>query len=150
MKSLKECFELSNIKKINMYINEGGHVFDGGSDPIKKEYIKGTLDKFIKEFVRVCPKAKNHFENPQTLGSVGKKDVSGDIDIAMDEKCFTSLDDWDLEQKYVDELYEKFKKRARTATPEQLMKRAIITALGEKINKESELIKTDTKQNLLL
>ena len=147
MKSLKECFELSNIKKINMYINEGGHVFDGGSDPIKKEYIKGTLDKFIKEFVRVCPKAKNHFENPQTLGSVGKKDVSGDIDIAMDEKCFTSLDDWDLDQKYVDELCEKFKKRARTATPSQLMKRAIITALGEKINKESELIKTDSKQS---
>lgn len=140
------------MKSLTQYIKEsllteGGHVFDGGSDPIKKEFIKGTLDKFIKEFVRICPKAKNHFENPQTLGSVGKKDVSGDIDIAMDEKCFTNLDDWNLDQDYVDELYAKFKKRARTASPQQLMKRAIITALGEKINANSELIKTDQKQS---
>ena len=85
MKSFLSWINESSIQKISDFIVEGGHVFDGGSDPIKKEYIKGTLDKFIKEFVRVCPKAKNHFENPQTLGAVGKKDVSGDIDIAMDE-----------------------------------------------------------------
>ena len=147
MQSLVNWINESDIQKINNMIIEGGHVFDGGSDPIKKEYIKGTLDKFIKEFTRVCPKAKNHFENPQTLGSVGKKDVSGDIDLAMDEKCFTNLDDWDLEQDYVDELFAKFKNRARTATSQQLMKRAIITALGEKINANSELIKTDQKQS---
>ncbi len=147
MQSLLSWINESDIQKIRDLIVEGGHVFDGGSDPIKKEYIEGTLKKFIKEFTRICPKAKNHFENPQTLGSVGKKDVSGDIDIAMDEKCLTNLDDWDIDQDYVDELYAKFKKRARTATPQQLMKRAIITTIGEKINANSDLIKTDQKQS---
>ena len=150
-KSLKKKVK-EDMKSLFEYIKEnlvteGGHVFDGGSDPIKKEYIKGTLDRFIKEFVRIFPKAKNHFENPTTLGSVGKKDVSGDIDLAIDEECFTNLDDWDLEQENVDELYAKYKKRARTSTPEQLMKRAIIASISQKVNDESELIRTSDKSS---
>lgn len=125
----------------------GGFVFTGGSNPIKRERINGTLNKFIVELTRIFPNANKYFENPQTLGSVGKKDISGDIDIAIDESCFDNIEDWGLDTKHIDELFEKFKKRARTATDEQLMKRAIIVAISEKINSSSEIIKTDQKQS---
>lgn len=125
----------------------GGFVFTGGSNPIKRERINGTLNKFIVELTRIFPNANKYFENPQTLGSVGKKDISGDIDIAIDESCFDNIEDWGLDIKHIDELFEKFKKRARTATDEQLMKRAIIVAISEKINSSSEIIKTDQKQS---
>ena len=125
----------------------GGFVFTGGSNPIKRERINGTLNKFIVELTRIFPDANKYFENPQTLGSVGKKDISGDIDIAIDESCFDNIEDWGLDTKHIDELFEKFKKRARTATDEQLMKRAIIVAISEKINSSSEIIKTDQKQS---
>lgn len=128
-------------------ILEGGHVFDGGSDPIKKELIKGTLNKFIEEMKRIFPKAGIYYENPQTLGSVGKKDVSGDIDIAIDNKCLDNIDDWGLDRDKINELYEKFKKRARTATPDQLMRRAIIKSISDLINEKSDLIKTDPKSS---
>lgn len=124
----------------------GGNVFYG-SAPIKKENIKPTLTKFIQEFVRVFPKAKGHFESIKTLGSVGKKDVSGDIDLALDEKALHNIKDWGLSEKEVQEKFEQFKKRARTATKAQLMRRAIIVSIAEKLETESSNINVDTKQS---
>ena len=40
MKSFLSWINEWSIQKISDFIVEGGHVFDGGSDPIKKEYIK--------------------------------------------------------------------------------------------------------------
>lgn len=124
----------------------GGNVFYG-SAPIKKEDIKPTLAKFIQEFVRVFPKAKGHFESMKTLGSAGKKAESGDIDLALDEKALKNLRDWGLSEKEVSERYEMYKKRARTATKNQLIKRAIITLIGDRLEAESSLIKVDEKQS---
>lgn len=124
----------------------GGNVFFG-SAPIKKENIKPTLTRFIQEFVRVFPKAKGHFEGVKTLGSVGKKAVSGDIDLALDEKALDSLRDWGLTEKDVQEKFEHYKKRARTASKAQLMKRAIIVSIAEKLEAEAPNINVDTKQS---
>lgn len=132
-------------KYITRILLEGGHVFGEGSDPIRKEDIPGTLKNFITEFTGIFPNSKNYLEPTHTLGSVGKKDISGDIDIAVDEKCLESIGDWGIPQEKVDKLYAQFKKRARTSTPQQIMKRAVIVAISEKINKESKLILTDTK-----
>lgn len=147
MKSLIEFIKETQLTSITKMISEGGHVFGEGSDPIKKEYIKSTLDHFIADFTKIFPKTKGHFENPQTLGSVGKKDVSGDIDIAIDGESLENTDDWDIDKEHVDELYLKFKKRARTATDKQLMRRAIITTIAEKINSTNSLIKASEKQS---
>ena len=122
----------------------GGNVFYG-SAPIKKEDIKPTLTKFIQEFIKVFPKAKGHFEGMKTLGSAGKKAVSGDIDLALDEKAFSNIKEWGLNPREVQERFETYKKRARTATKNQLMKRAIIVSIAEKLEIESELISVDTK-----
>lgn len=133
-------YELLHEKETNKYILEGGHVFNGGSDPIKKEYIKGTIDEFIKAFVSIFPKAKGYFEEPKTLGSVGKKDVSGDIDLAIDEKCLDNIDDWNLDKDEFDKLVEQYAKRARTSTPAQLAKRAAITLIGNELNRSGKIL----------
>lgn len=123
----------------------GGHVFAGGSSPIRKEDIKPTLTRFIQDFLRVFPKAKGHFEGIKTLGSTGKKDVSGDIDLALDEKAFSNIKDWSLSQKDVGTYFAQFQKRARSASKQQLTKRAVICCIADKLEAESSRIKTDTK-----
>lgn len=146
------------MKKLSLYILEtlndninnifeGGHVFDGGSDKIAKDDIKPTLDAFLSEMSRLFPNiSKHYYSSPQTLGSVGKKDFSGDIDIAIDAKALKDVDDWNLDKQHVTELFEKFKKRARTATEDQIMCKAVITAISEYINDNSTKIFTNAKQ----
>lgn len=135
------------IENINsMFLLEGGNVWDN-SAPIKKEYIKPTLEKFKAEFSRIFPVATKYFDSVITLGSVGKKDISGDIDLAIDEAAFKDVNDWKLDPAYLTELFAKFKKRSRSATDAQIMKRAVIVAISEIVNKESRIIETDTKSS---
>ena len=122
----------------------GGNVFFGSS-PIKKENIKPTLGRFVQELVRVFPGAKNYLEDMKTLGSAGKKAESGDIDLALDEKALKNLRSWGISTKDVEEKYQQFKKRARTATKAQLIKRAVIVCIAEKLELESSKVKVDTK-----
>lgn len=122
----------------------GGNVFDSTA-PIKKEHIKPTLLKFFKEFKRIFPKAEPHFREMKTLGSVGKKDYSGDIDLALSGKSFDTLDDWGITQERATDLFNLFKKRARTSTDEQLTKRAAIVAIAEKIQESNSEILVDIK-----
>lgn len=143
-KTIKEFFQL-NMRSFEQMITEGGHVFNGGSDKIAKEDIKPTLDAYLKEIKRLFPKVWKYYENPQTLGSVGKKDFSGDIDIAVDEAGLKNVEDWNLDPQHITELYDKFKKRARSSTPDILMKRAVITAISEYVNANSKLIFTSDK-----
>ena len=128
------------------YVMEGGNVWDN-SAPIKKEYIKPTLEKFKTEFTRIFPVASKHFGQVITLGSVGKKDMSGDIDLAISENAFKDTEDWGLDAAHLTELFAKFKKRARTATDEQLMKRAVIISIAEIVNEKSKMILTDIKSS---
>jgi len=125
-------------------LSEGGNVF-GTTSPIKKEYIQPTLKQFFKEFGEVFPKAKAHFEGVRTLGSVGKKDVSGDIDLALSEDSFKNIADWQLDENKVKEHFNLFKKRAKTSTDEQLTKRAVIVSIAEKIEASGKDILVDVK-----
>lgn len=122
----------------------GGNVF-GTTDKIKREDIKPTLLNFLKEFKRLFPAAEPHFRQMQTLGSAGKKEVSGDIDLAISDKSFDKIQDWGLDQQHVQELFELFKKRSRTASEEQLMKRAVIVAIAEKIQDADTDLAVDVK-----
>lgn len=122
----------------------GGNVFQGSS-PIKRENIKPTLRKFVNEFTRIFPGAKFYLEGMVTLGSAGKKDVSGDLDLALDEKSFKNLEDWDLDEKRVKELYNKFKAKARTASDKMIMRRAVMVAIAEELEDSDTDIIVDTK-----
>lgn len=130
--------------KTKQILAEGGNVFDETA-PIKKEHINPTLKEFFKQFGEVFPKARPHFEGVRTLGSVGKKDYSGDIDLALSEDSFKDISDWDLDEKRVQELFIGFKKRAKTSTDAQLMKRSVIVGIAEKIQSSDKQIIVDVK-----
>lgn len=122
----------------------GGNIFNS-TNQIKREHIRPTLLEFLKQFKAIFPKAEPFFREMKTLGSVGKKDFSGDIDLALSGKSFDNLEDWGLDKEYVTKLFEGFKKRSRTATDDQLMKRAVIVAIAQKIENSSSDILVDIK-----
>jgi hypothetical protein len=122
----------------------GGNVFDSTA-PIKKEHIKPTLLEFFKQFKQIFPKAEPFFREMKTLGSVGKKDYSGDIDLALAGSSFDNVEDWGLDREHIMKLFEGFKKRARTSSDDQLMKRAVIVAIAEKILEANTEIIADIK-----
>lgn len=138
--NINTCCEVTNI-------TEGGHVFGEGSDPIAKDDIKPTLDAWLAEIKRLFPKVAKWWDNPVTLGSVGKKDFSGDIDIAIDEAGLKNPEDWGLDPQKISADYNTMLKRARTATPQDVMRRAIIKGIGDYINDNSKLITTDSKSS---
>lgn len=122
----------------------GGNVFDSTA-PIKKEDIKPTLLEFFRQFKTIFPKAEPFFREMKTLGSVGKKDYSGDIDLALAGSSFDDVEDWGLDREHIMKLFEGFKKRARTSTDDQLMKRSVIVAIAEKISQADTEIIADVK-----
>ena len=79
---------ISLIEILRTITTEGGNVF-GTTSSIKKEYIQPTLEKFTSELKRIYPKIDFKFT---TLGSVGKKDESGDIDLGMSVDQFMTKD----------------------------------------------------------
>ena len=91
---------ISLIRILQEILFEGGNVF-GTTSSIKKEYILPTLEKFTSELKRIYPKINFKFS---TLGSVGKKDESGDIDLGMSVDQFMTKDgepllsNWDIDK----------------------------------------------------
>ena len=53
--------------------------------------------------------------------------------------------DWGLDPQVISDYYDAMIKRARTAHPRDVIRRAIITAIGDYINQHSKLITTDCK-----
>ena len=123
----------------------GGNVF-GTTASIKREDIKPTLLEFFREFKKIFPKAHAHFTGIKTIGSVGKKEVSGDIDLVLAGSSFDDINDWGLDEKHVQDLFTAFKSRARTASDEQLMRRAVVVAVAEIIQNSNTDIVPDIKQ----
>ena len=124
----------------------GGNVFTA-TDEIKKEDIDPTLDNFFNEFIRLFPKAEPHFRQIEKLGSAGKKEISGDIDLALSATSFDNIDDWGLDPEYVHKVFELFKSRARTSTDNQMMKRAVIVAIAQKIENANTYLNVDVKSS---
>lgn len=122
----------------------GGNVFDCTS-PIKRIYIKPTVQKFKEELSKLFPSAAKSIFSVVLIGSAGKKDISGDIDLAMSNYAVT--DDWGLDICDIKERFDKFKKRSRSSSDSQLYKRTIISLISEAINDKSELIISSDKQS---
>jgi hypothetical protein len=136
---------------LNQLITEGGNVF-GDTSPIKKENIDPTLNAFITELSNIFPKKVASFRKFQTLGSVGKKPLSGDIDLAYDIENFMpggkpDLVGWGIDPYEFRTSVDKIQKRARTATVQQSQLRAMIEFVGNKINQETDNIQADLKQS---
>jgi len=130
----------------------GGNVF-GNTKEIYKDNINPTLDIYFDCLCLMFPDKGDIFNmNTFTaVGSVGKKDFSGDIDLAIDsndiipfwtdEECKkwrTTLDE-------VNQLSETLLKRAKTATTEETMIRALLIKISEIINKEKLILVHEKK-----
>ena len=128
---------------------EGGNVF-GTSAAIKKEFIEPTLTKFVETLSSIFPNKAASFKTFETLGSVGKKDVSGDIDLAYDITNFINdgkpdLAGWGLDATKYQQMYDLSLKRARTATPAQVMLRTMLEMIAIKANESNFEINSSPK-----
>lgn len=140
----------------NFLILEGGNVFsaDHEVDSIPRDFIEPTLEKYYEELSRIFPEHSQIFNEFVPLGSVGKKAKSGDIDLAVNvsslfpDKKITdeSLSSWNINPEDWRNAYQKFAKRARTATQEQLELRAFLLELAKYIDKNSDLIVVNLKK----
>ena len=156
----------SERKKINpLYenniwnsINEGGNVFKGTSRAtvkIPRDFIEPTIRAFAAEFKRIFPKVVLDFQDLNRvirLGSVGKKDYSGDIDLGIDSSEVFDMksgkpkfSDFNVDEKEFETLFLQLKSKARTATDGKLKFRALLTLISNEINKKSEMIVSSDK-----
>lgn len=139
------------IKLLSLFkdiIQEGGNVF-GTTDRIKREDIPPTLEKFVEELGKIFPKKKDTFKF-QTLGSVGQKDESGDIDLGYDGNNLTKdgkadLEGWNIDPQEFQETFDRIRKRARSATEEQSTKRAMLELIAKQVIEAPGPIKADMK-----
>ena len=125
-------------------LTEGGNVFDG-TTPIAKENIEPTLKEFTKQIGTIFPKVARYWDNSITLGSVGKKAISGDIDLAISDEALTNPEDWGLDPQQISKDYTLMLKRARTSSAQDIMKHAIIKSIGGRINDMATDIVADIK-----
>ena len=125
----------------------GGNIFKEYARPIVRENIKPTISKYIEYLGNIFPNKSQVFENFQTVGSAGAKDISGDIDLAIDLSCFfegdlfnkEELGDYKIDFLEWDKLYKKFDSRARTATTHMCKLRAFMTLMAKAINADNTI-----------
>jgi len=126
---------------------EGGNVFDD-TISIKKEYISNTLNAFKIEFSKYFPSI---LEGYRTLGSVGKKNLSGDIDLAISSKTLFNddgtpkLNELNIDEKQYKDVFDKYKSKSRSATEEMLMLRSVLFFIAKRINEYSKDLTVDDK-----
>lgn len=136
----------------------GGNVFKGterATVKIPRDFIEPTIKAFAAEFKRIFPKVLLDFQDLEKvirLGSVGKKDYSGDIDLGIDSSEVFDMksgkpkfDDFGIDENEFNELFLKLKSKARTATDARLKFRALLTLISDQINKKSKLIVSSDK-----
>jgi len=148
---LIDFFSIAPTKKIV----EGGNVFAGKTAGIRREHIKPTLDAYFSELKRLFPKKAGLFndQNFIPLGSVGKKAISGDIDLGVSasellDKTMSdgSIQMWGIDPSSVEKEFESLKKRSRTSTPEQLRMKAFLKELTLSINAHAPNLYCDEKK----
>ena len=136
-------------------LSEGGNVFTGKTASIKLEYIGPTLEAYFAELKHIFPKKASIFnaQHFHALGSVGKKPISGDIDLGIDAKDILdhemsdkSMSDWGIDPKAVHLEFAKLEKRAKTSSPEQLLMKAFLKELTLYINRHAPKLYCDEKK----
>jgi hypothetical protein len=138
---------ISIVKQILM---EGGNVF-GTTTSIEKANIEPTVETFVGQLSKIFPAKASTFKSFEKLGSAGKKDVSGDIDLSYDIKNIfpdgktPDFEGWGVDEQKYNELVAQFAKRARNASPEKIQLRAMIVLIAEKINNALPDVEVDDK-----
>ena len=138
--------------RIRELLSEGGNVFAGKTTGIKMDDITPTLAAYFAELKSLFPKKAGIFDEQhfQPLGSVRKKEVSGDIDLGVSasdlldkEMSDAAISVWGVDPAAVAKEFELLKKRARTSTPEQLRMKAFLKLLTRYINEHAPTLHCD-------
>lgn len=128
----------------------GGHIFNNQSSPINKENIKPTLDKYFNELKRLFPKKEYMLDisNFILIGSTGKKEISGDIDLGVSIKDILPIcpTRWNINPMWVRDEFLLLHNRAKTSSNEQLQNKAFLKVLSNYINNHSDIIKCMVKK----
>ena len=66
----------------------GGNIFKDSASPIKREDIRPTYVEYIKHLGGIFPNKAEVFKGFTLVGSAGRKDISGDLDLAIDINRF--------------------------------------------------------------
>jgi len=135
---------ISLLKEV--LIKEGGNVFKNteyDTQNIPLDNIQPTVNKFANDLSKLFPaksKAFRDITNSNSwLGSTGKKPESGDVDLAFSINHFfvngkPDIRGWGINEDEFNALYEKNRKRARTATDEQIQVKSMVELIVQKIN----------------
>jgi hypothetical protein len=122
----------------------GGNIFKDYASPIAKDRIRPTYVEYVRHLGVIFPLKADVFKNFVFVGSSGKKDVSGDLDLAIDMSHFfigepfnkAEMSDWRINYDFWEQEYLGFKKRARTATDTMLRWKAFLKCIGNVISKD--------------
>jgi hypothetical protein len=143
------------IHELLSFITEGGNVFAGKTTAIKMEDITPTLNAYFSELKSIFPKKAKIFDEQHfhPLGSVRKKDISGDIDLGISvsdildkEMSDESIALWGIDPKAVAAETAALQKRSRTATPEMSRLKAFFKELTLYINANAPTLYADEKK----
>ena len=117
----------------------GGNIFKNKATSITKDRVAPTIEAYKNALGEIFPMKAHSLSFFEPVGSAGKKDVSGDLDLAIDwthiVRSFTSseLQKWGIGYDEWNETYTKIHKRARTATYEMSKMRALLTLISAKL-----------------
>ena len=134
-------------------IMEGGNVFGDNTGRINREHIQPTLDRYFAELQQVFPRASIQPNQFHPVGSVGLKSTSGDIDLAVDAtdlfpQGITSktLTTWNINPEEFVMYFDKFKKRARSSSDQQIAMKTALVLISEYVNEHAPTIHMDPKK----
>jgi hypothetical protein len=119
--------------------NMGGNIFKNIATAIPRDRVEPTIKAYIKTLAEIFPMKAHSLSFFEPVGSAGKKEISGDLDMAIDathiSRSFTSteLQKWGIEWDDWNNLYTKIHKRARTATYQMSKMRALLTIISGKL-----------------
>ena len=149
------------IKLINLLrdvlISEGGNVFKNteyDTEDVLLANIGPTIKKFTEDLSNIFPNKKSTFallnDKSNWLGSTGNKPQSGDVDIAYSSEHFfkdgqADVEGWGIDQNEYNQLYEKNKKAARSATDDQIQLKSLIQLIVKKVNSDGGDLFTSDK-----
>ena len=130
----------------------GGNIFKDNASPIKREDIRPTYVEYVRHLGGIFPNKADVFKGFTLVGSAGRKEVSGDLDLAIDMSRFfdgkpfnkTEMKDWLVDYDEWEKYYLKLKSRARTSTDTMVKWRAFLKLIGDVIQSDS-LIKVAEK-----
>ena len=133
----------------------GGNVFKNRASPIVRENIRPTYVEYVRHLGTIFPNKPGVFKNFTLVGSAGRKDTSGDLDLAIDMNCFfdgkpfnkKEMADWRLNYSEWEQLHLLFKSRARTSTDNMVKWRAFLKLLGDVVRRDGAITVSSKNTN---